>query len=136
MLNVDRIESVAIGVTASGEALSRSGNWKFALHPGEETARQTTLERQAGPTAGGLSKPATGARPVWKETAEARRVRGTNFVIAAETGGMRRCTLHGRKNILKRLLIHVGAFNISLVMEEDVKPGSHGSWRTGWQSSF
>jgi hypothetical protein len=29
---------------------------------------------------------------------------------------MRRCTLHGRKNILKRLLIHVGAFNISLVL--------------------
>jgi hypothetical protein len=31
---------------------------------------------------------------------------------------MRRCTLHGRKNILKRLLIHVGAFNISLVMRK------------------
>jgi hypothetical protein len=29
---------------------------------------------------------------------------------------MRRCTLHGRENILKRLLIHAGAFNISLIM--------------------
>ena len=38
------------------------------------------------------------------------------FAHCYETGGMRRCTLHGRKNILKRLLIHVGAFNISLVL--------------------
>jgi hypothetical protein len=29
---------------------------------------------------------------------------------------MRRCTLRGHENILKRLLIHVGAFNISLVL--------------------
>ena len=40
------------------------------------------------------------------------------FAHCYETGGMRRCTLHGRKNILKRLLIHVGAFNISLVMRK------------------
>jgi hypothetical protein len=36
---------------------------------------------------------------------------------------MRRCTLHGRKNILKRLLIHVGAFNISLVMRKMLGAG-------------
>ena len=40
-----------------------------------------------------------------------------------ETGGMRRCTLHGRKNILKRLMIHVGAFNISLVMRKMLGAG-------------
>ena len=33
-----------------------------------------------------------------------------------ETGGMRRCTLRGHENILKRLLIHIGAFNISLIL--------------------
>jgi transposase len=38
------------------------------------------------------------------------------FAHCYETGGMRRCTLHGRENILKRLLIHVGAFNISLIL--------------------
>ena len=38
------------------------------------------------------------------------------FAHCYETGGMRRCTLHGRENILKRLLIHVGAFNIGLVL--------------------
>lgn len=36
---------------------------------------------------------------------------------------MRRCTLHGRKNILKRLLIHVGAFNISLVLRKMLGAG-------------
>jgi hypothetical protein len=36
---------------------------------------------------------------------------------------MRRCTLHGRKNILKRLLIHVGAFNISLVLRQMLGAG-------------
>ncbi len=45
------------------------------------------------------------------------------FAHCYETGGMRRCTLHGRKNILKRLLIHVGAFNISLVMRKMLGAG-------------
>src|ERR1019366_4321916 len=33
----------------------------------------------------------------------------------AGTGGMRRTHLRGHQNILKRLLIHVGAFNLSLI---------------------
>ena len=37
---------------------------------------------------------------------------------------MRRCTLHGRKNILKRLLIQVGAFNISLVLRTMLGAGT------------
>jgi transposase len=45
------------------------------------------------------------------------------FAHCYETGGMRRCTLHGRKNILKRLLIHVGAFNISLVLRKMLGAG-------------
>jgi transposase len=45
------------------------------------------------------------------------------FAHCYQTGGMRRCTLHGRKNILKRLLIHVGAFNISLVLRKLVGAG-------------
>jgi transposase len=39
-----------------------------------------------------------------------------SFAHCYETGGMRRCTLRGHENILKRLLIHVGAFNISLIL--------------------
>jgi len=45
------------------------------------------------------------------------------FAHCYETGGMRRCTLHGRKNILKRLLIHIGAFNISLVLRKMLGAG-------------
>ena len=39
-----------------------------------------------------------------------------SFAHCYETGGMRRCHLRGRENILKRQLIHVGAFNLSLVL--------------------
>jgi hypothetical protein len=35
-----------------------------------------------------------------------------------ETGGLRRCHLRGRENILKRQLLHVGAFNLSLVLRK------------------
>ena len=47
-----------------------------------------------------------------------------SFAHCYETGGMRRCTLHGRKNILKRLLIHVGAFNIGLAMRKMLGAGT------------
>ncbi|MGA2170659.1 MAG: hypothetical protein ABSG62_20915 [Terracidiphilus sp.] len=40
------------------------------------------------------------------------------FAHCYETGAMRRCTLHGRKNILKRLVNHVGASNISLALRK------------------
>ncbi|MGC9293643.1 MAG: transposase, partial [Acidobacteriaceae bacterium] len=39
-----------------------------------------------------------------------------SFAHCYETGAMRRCTLRGHENILKRLLIHIGAFNISLIL--------------------
>jgi transposase len=39
-----------------------------------------------------------------------------SFAHAYETGGMRRTHLRGRNNILKRVLIHVGGFNLGLVM--------------------
>ncbi len=39
-----------------------------------------------------------------------------SFAHNYETGGMRRTYLRGRENILKRLLIHVGGFNLALVM--------------------
>ncbi|MCY2959978.1 MAG: transposase [Planctomycetota bacterium] len=38
------------------------------------------------------------------------------FAHCLETGGMRRVHLRGRENILKRYLVHVAAFNLSLVM--------------------
>jgi transposase len=47
-----------------------------------------------------------------------------SFAHCYETGGMRRCTLRGQENILKRLLIHVGAFNISLVLRKMLGAGT------------
>src|SRR5271155_2570334 len=38
-----------------------------------------------------------------------------SFAHCYDTGAMRRTHLRGHQNILKRLLIHVGAFNLSLI---------------------
>jgi hypothetical protein len=47
-----------------------------------------------------------------------------SFALCYETSAMRRCTLRGTKNILRRQLIHVGAFNISLVLREMLGAGT------------
>lgn len=47
-----------------------------------------------------------------------------SFAHAYETGGMRRVHLRGRENILKRLLVHVGGFNLGLVMRGLVGKGT------------
>jgi transposase len=51
-----------------------------------------------------------------------QRMRGEvlerGFAHAYDTGGMRRVHLRGRGNILKRLLVHIGGFNLSLVMRK------------------
>jgi transposase len=41
-----------------------------------------------------------------------------SFAHAYETGGMRRVYLRGRENVLKRVLLQVGALNLSLVMRQ------------------
>src|SRR5262249_14311358 len=85
-----------------------------------------------------LSEPDRGHRN-WKDDVDAqqavygnrRRIRGERgkrlhrmrgelierpFAHLYETGGMRRTHLRGHTNILKRLLIHVAAFNLGLLM--------------------
>jgi transposase len=47
-----------------------------------------------------------------------------SFAHAYETGGLRRVHLRGRENILKRLLVHGGGFNLSLVMRKLVGRGT------------
>src|SRR6266852_4063840 len=47
-----------------------------------------------------------------------------SFAHCYETGGMRRCHLRGRQNILKRQLIHVGAFNMSLILRKLLGAGT------------
>jgi len=57
-----------------------------------------------------------------------RRLRGEKlertFAHAYETGGMRRTHLRGHGNILKRLLVHAGGFNLGLVMRALIGVGT------------
>jgi transposase len=93
-----------------------------------------------------ISEPDRGRRR-WQDKPEAqqavydnrRRIRGEHgkkllrrrgellersFAHAYETGGMRRLYLRGRKNVLKRVLIHMGALNLSLVMRQKLGKGT------------
>ena len=93
-----------------------------------------------------ISEPNRGHRN-WKGKAEAReavyanrrRIQGDrgkallrrrgevlerSFAHAYETGGMRRLHLRHRSNILKRLLIHIGGFNLGLVMRKRFGKGT------------
>ena len=47
-----------------------------------------------------------------------------SFAHCYETGAMRRVYLRGRENILKRQLIHVGAFNLSLIFRLKLGAGT------------
>jgi transposase len=47
-----------------------------------------------------------------------------SFAHMYETGGMRRVHLRGHANIIKRLLIHAGAFNLSLIMRKMLGRGT------------
>jgi transposase len=47
-----------------------------------------------------------------------------SFAHCYETGGMRRVHLRGRENVLKRQLIHVSAFNLSLILRTILGAGT------------
>ena len=57
-----------------------------------------------------------------------RRLRGERlerpFAHLYDTGGMRRVHLRGHANILKRLLIHTGGFNLGLLMRQLIGVGT------------
>lgn len=58
-----------------------------------------------------------------------------SFAHAYETGAMRRTHLRGHDNILKRLLIHLGAFNLGLLLRRSFGAGTPRGLR-GWTSVF
>jgi transposase len=93
-----------------------------------------------------VAEPARGRRD-WSEEPEAqapvygnrRRIRGPrgrrlmrqrgerierSFAHLYDTGGMRRTHLRGHQNILKRLLIHAGAFNLGLLIRATLGVGT------------
>src|ERR1700689_3695831 len=51
-----------------------------------------------------------------------------SFAHCYETGGMRRTHLRGHENILKRQLVHVGAFHLSLIMRKVLGAGTPRQW--------
>src|SRR6202521_4377291 len=51
-----------------------------------------------------------------------------SFAHCYESGGMRRTHLRGHQNILKRQLIHVGAFNLSLILRKLMGAGTPREW--------
>ena len=46
------------------------------------------------------------------------------FAHCLETGGLRRIHLRGRSNILKRMLVHYAAFNLSLIQRQQIGKGT------------
>src|SRR5271169_3426134 len=52
-----------------------------------------------------------------------------SFAHCYATGGMRRTHLRKHQNILKRQLIHVGAFNLSLIMRQMLGAGTPREWK-------
>jgi transposase len=47
-----------------------------------------------------------------------------SFAHLYETGGMRRTHLRGHENIRKRILVHAGAFNLSLLLRSMIGRGT------------
>src|SRR5271157_315979 len=52
-----------------------------------------------------------------------------SFAHCYDTGGMRRTHLRGHENILKRQLVHVGAFNLSLILRQLLGAGTPREWK-------
>jgi len=109
-------------------------------------SNQTMVDLDAVGIRSYVSEPDRGRRD-WSETPEAqapvygnrRRIRGRrgrrlmrrrgelierSFAHVYDTGGMRRTHLRGHTNILKRLLIHAGGFNLGLVMRHLIGVGT------------
>jgi transposase len=103
-------------------------------------SNQTMVDLDAVGLRSYIAEPDRGRRD-WSEEPEAqapvysnrRRIRGRrgrrlmrrrgetierSFAHVYDTGGMRRTHLRGHPNILKRLLIHAGGFNLGLIMRQ------------------
>jgi transposase len=109
-------------------------------------SNQTMIELEAVGLRSYLAEPDRGRRDWSKEPAaqipvyaNRRRIRGArgrrlmrqrgerierSFAHLYDTGGMRRTHLRGHTNILKRLLIHAGGFNLGLVMRHLIGIGT------------
>lgn len=137
----EHIAEVACEVNSEelGEAVDSDGPANVVADKGYHSNRALVGMQQVG-VRSYVSEPDRGRRR-WGGRAEAqnavygnrRRIRGEHgkallrkrgeflersFAHAYDTGGMRRLHLRGRENISKRVLIHIGAFNLGLVMRK------------------
>src|SRR6202030_3231990 len=109
-------------------------------------SNQTMIDLEAVGIRSYVAEPDRGRRDWSKEPqaqtpvyANRRRIRGArgrrlmrqrgerierSFAHLYDTGGMRRTHLRGHTNILKRLLIHAGGFNLGLVMRHLIGIGT------------
>src|SRR4051795_11950346 len=58
-----------------------------------------------------------------------------SFAHCYDTGGMRRVHLRGRENVFKRQLIHIGAFNLSLIFRKTLGAGTPRQLRNRHQTA-
>lgn len=109
-------------------------------------SNQTMVDLDAVGIRSYVAAPDRGRRD-WSEVPEAqapvsgnrRRIRGPrgrrlmrqrgerierSFAHLYNTGGMRRTHMRGHENILKRLLVHAGGFNLGLVMRHMIRVGT------------
>ena len=117
-------------------------------------SNQTLIDLAAGGIRSYVSEPDRGRRD-WSKDPEAqapvygnrRRMRGRrgrrlmrqrgerierSFAHLYDTGGMRRTHRRGHTNILKRLLIHAGGFNLGLVMRHLIGIARRAGCRAAW----
>src|SRR5437879_13855068 len=58
------------------------------------------------------------------------------FAHVYDTGGLRRTHLRGHQNILKRLIVHAGAFNLGLLMRHAIGRGTPRGLQGGGRPCF
>jgi len=76
-----------------------------------------------------VALPEVGVRTVIAQPERGRQRRRGEMVERSlghlyDRGGMRRVHLRGKQNILKRLVIHAAAFNLSLILRQGLGAGS------------
>ena len=107
------------------------GIWCVQLHPGEETEGAAEMDGQAGGTTSDVREPAAGARRARQEfTAAARRVGGAQLRGLLRDGRDTALPSARTGNILRRQLIDVGGFNLSLILRKMLGGACLGSGRT------
>ena len=137
---IDTAIAAAEQIEAAHAASSARGELTEIVADRGYHSNQTLVDLAAVGVRSYIAEPDRGRRD-WSNTPEAqrpvyanrRRVRGArgkrllrcrcqyverSFAHMYETGGLRRTHLRGHQNILKRLLVHAGAFNLGILMRK------------------